>query len=425
MQATITTLSDVKQEATIELTSAELQPHFEAAYAKYRTKVELKGFRKGKAPMEMVKKLYGEAIEHEALDDIANTYFNQAMDEKNIRPIGRPSLVDMDYKRGEKFLFRIEYEVKPPVTLKTYKGIAVERPVHPVTDTEVDEEIQQIRKANSTTTPAESVTDDEHVVTADVQELDEAGTPLIGRKSNGVRFYLADHTLAPALRDVLRTATVGQTLEASYTNAHGDHTHNVRLAVTPKTIEKLTLPAFDEALVKKITRDKVSAPEEFRASLRADLERYWNERSDAKVADDIASEIVRGHDVTVPEAFVEALLDSYIEELKGRSRDRSLPRGFDEKKYREERRTQAVWQGKWMMLKEAIAETEKITVTDEDIEKLAAEEAVRIGLETDKLLPHYRKSDAVQDRILSDKIMAFLKANAKITDKIHTEGAEA
>ena len=423
MQVSINTLSDVKQEATIELTPVELQPHFEAAYAKYRTKVELKGFRKGKAPLEMIKKIYGEAIEHESLDDIANTFFHQAMDEKNINPIGRPSMVDMDYKRGEKFQFRVEYELKPPVALKTYKGIAVERPVHTVTDEEVNEEVQQILKANSTSAPAESAADDEHVITADVQELDEAGTPLVGRKSNGVRFYLADHTIAPELRDALRGAVVGTPLEASYENQHGDHSHKVRLAITPKSIEKLQLPAFDEELVKKITRDKVSSPDEFKASMRADIERYWNERSEAKVADDISSEIVRTHEVTVPDAFTEALLDSFVEEVRERSRDKALPRGFDEKKYREERRTQAIWQAKWMMVKEAIADAEKITVTDEDIEKVAAEEAVRIGLEKEKLLPHYQKSEAVKDRILSDKIMAFLKQNAKITDKILTEGA--
>ena len=423
MQVSINTLSDVKQEATIELTTAELQPHFDEAYTKYRTKVELKGFRKGKAPLEMVKKLYGEAIEHESLDDIANTFFHQAMDEKNIHPIGRPSMVDMDYKRGEKFQFRIEYELKPPVALKTYKGIAVERPVHPVSDEEVNDEIQQILKANSTSTPADTAADDEHVVTADVQELDEAGTPLVGRKSNGVRFYLADHTIAPELRDALRGATVGTTVEAAYESQHGDHSHKARLSITPKSIEKLQLPAFDETMVKKITRDKVSSPDEFKASLRADLDRYWTERSDTKVADDIASELVRTHEVTVPDAFTEALLDSYVEEVRERSRDKALPRGFDEKKYREERRTQAIWQAKWMMIKEAIGDAEKIAVTDEDIDKVAGEEATRIGLEKEKLLVHYKRSDAVRDRILSDKIMAFLKQNAKISDKIITEGA--
>ena len=422
MQVTINTLSDVKQEATIELVHDELQPHFDQAYAKYRAKVELKGFRKGKAPLAMVKKLYGEAIEHEALDDIANTFYHQAMEERNIQPLGRPSMVDMDFKRGERFQFRIEYEVKPPVELKTYKGIAVERLVHTVSDQEVDEEIQQLRKANSTTSPATTVTDDEHIVTADVQELDEAGTPLIGRKSNGVRFYLSDPSLATEIRDALRSAAVGQPVQVTYESTHGDHSHTVRLAVTPKAIERVHLPEFDETLVKKVTRDAVTSPDAFKISLRDDLQRYWSERAEAKVADDIASEIVRQHEITVPEAFVEALLDSYIEELRGRSRDRSLPAGFDEKKYREERRTQAVWQAKWMMIKERIAEVESLTVTDEDIDVLATEEAARAGLDKEKLLPHYKKSEAVRDRVLSGKIMGFLKQHARIAEKELKEG---
>ena len=339
--------------------------------------MELKGFRKGKAPLPMMKKLYGEAIEHEALDDIANTFYHQAMEERNIHPIGRPSMVDMDFKRGERFQFRIEYEVKPPVELKTYKGIAVERLVHTVTDQEVDEEIDQLRKANSTTAPAEAVTDDEHIVTADVQELDEAGTPLIGRKSTGVRFYLADHSLATEINDALRSATVGQPVQVTYESTHDDHDHTAHLSITAKKIEKVKLPPYDEALVKKVTGNGESSPEEFSASIRADLERYWSERSEAKVADDIASEIVRQHEFNVPDSLVEAILDSYVEELRDRSRDRNLPAGFDEKKFREERRVYAVWQAKWMILKERIAEAEKIEVTDADLEKVAEDEAVR------------------------------------------------
>jgi trigger factor len=416
LQVTITTTSEIKHEAAIELTSEELQPHFDKAYGAYRAKAELKGFRKGKAPLEMIKKLYGEAIEHEALDDIANTFYHQAMDERNIHPLGRPTLVDMDFKRGERFQFRIAYEVKPSIVLKTYKGIAVNRLTHTVGDEEVEEEILQMRKANSTMAPAESIADDEHVVTADVQELDETGTPLIGRKSAGVRFYLADPSLAPELRDALRKAVPGEVLQVSYASTHGDHSHQVRLAVTPRTLEKVHLPPFDETLVKKITRDKVTSPDEFRASLRADLERYWKERAEAKIADDIADEIVRTHDVPVPDAFVEALLDSYVDELRGRSRDRQLPAGFKEETFREERRAQAVWQAKWMMLKEQIAEAEQLTVTDEDVERLAADEASRTGLEKEKLLPHYRKSEAVRDRILSGKIMELLSQNARITD---------
>jgi len=425
VQVTINTLSEVQQEADIRLTNEELQPHFEEAYTKYRAKVELKGFRKGKAPMDMIKRIYGEAIEHEALDTIANDVFHRAMDERTIRPLGTPSMVDMDFKRGSHVQFKVKYEVKPAVELKNYKGIAAERPIHPITDTEVEDEIQQLRKIHSTTAPVDTAADDEHIITAEVQELDETGMPLIGRKSPGMRFYLADATLAPEIREALRNARVSEPVTVKTLSKHGDHEHPLHLSITPKKVEKVNLPPFDEELVKKVTRDAVSSPEEFRASMQKDLERYWIERADGKVTDDIANEIVRTHDFPVPDAMVEVFLDSFVEEIRERSRDRQLPAGFDEKKFREERRVYAVWQAKWMILKEQIAATEQITVTDEDIEQLAQQEAARTGLTADTLLPHYKKSDAVKERILSGKITAFLREHARITDKEVQEPREA
>jgi len=236
-----------------------------------------------------------------------------------------------------------------------------------------------------------------------------------------VRFYLADGSLAPEIKGALRHIKLDEEVKAKYTTRHDDHEHSVHISLTAKKIEKVELPPYDEALVKKVTHDRVASPEEFRASIRTDLERYWNERAEAKVADDIASEIVRQHEFNVPESLVESILDSYVEEMRSRTRDKQLPAGFDQKKFREERRVYAVWQAKWMLLKDQIAETEKIQVTDEDLEKIAEEEATRSGLPKEKLLPHVKSSEAIRDRVLTSKIAAFLKEHAQITDKIVTE----
>src|SRR5262249_49722682 len=149
----------------------------------------IKGFRRGKAPLDMVKKLHGEAIEHGALDALANDFYRTAVEERNIHPLGSPVLTDLDYKRGEQLRFRVKYEVKPVITLGVYKGIPVERTVHPVPEAEVNEEILRIRRANSTFAESATATDDEHVVTADIQQLDETGAPLIGKRSADVRLY--------------------------------------------------------------------------------------------------------------------------------------------------------------------------------------------------------------------------------------------
>lgn len=409
------------QEAEIEVSSDELQPHFERAYNEYRPKAEVKGFRKGKVPLEMIKKLFGESIEYKALDTVAGDLYHQVMVEREIQPVGRPSLVDMDFKRGQHFRFKIKYEVKPVIELKKYKGLKLERPIHKVTDAEIDAEILHLRRVNGTTAEVNAVTDLEHIVTADVQELDETGAPLIGKRTPNTRFYLSDETLAPEIKEALRTAERGGVYRATVESQHGDHTHATRIAITATKIDKVTLPAFDEALVRKITKEKVTRTEDFLKDLRGDIDRYWTEQADRKVADTIVADLIKEHTIPVPESLVNSFLDAFVEDLKSKSRDRTFPKDFEEKKFREESRSYAIWQAKWMLLKERIAEAEHITVSDEEITALAEAEAVRIGIPKDRVLEYYKSSASASERILSDKIMAFLKHHAVITDKVVAE----
>src|SRR5512135_873349 len=137
LQVTITTLSPTRQEAAFDVSREDLQPHFDKAYEEFRPKAQLKGFRKGKVPLPMIKKIYGEAIEHDAIDGIANDLFRAAMDERRLQPLGTPSMTNLAFARKQYLRFTVTYDVRPAITLKQYTGIAVEKPVHSVTDAEV------------------------------------------------------------------------------------------------------------------------------------------------------------------------------------------------------------------------------------------------------------------------------------------------
>ncbi len=421
MEVNINSLSEVLYEADILVTNEELRPHFERAYQEYRPKAEVKGFRKGKVPLEMVKRLFGEAIEHKALDTVATDFYRQVMDERNIHPLGQPSMVDMDFQRGQHLRFKIKYEVKPDIELKSYKGLKVEKLVHTVTGAEVDAEVKRLRRANSTYEQVPSVTDAEHIVTADVQELDEAGTPLIGKRTKDVRFYLADETLAQEIKDALRAAEAGHIYRATVESKHDDHSHTTFLAMTVTKVERVQLPELDDSLVKKVTGEKVTSTEEFLTKLRTDLQRSWHEQSERHLADAIIGEVVRQHEFPVPDALINSVLDAFVDELRSKARDSRLPRDFDEQKFREESRADAIYQAKWILLKERIAEAEQITVTDAEIEQRAEIDATRTGITKDRLIEYYRKSSAVTERILSDKILSMLRGNAKITERVLKE----
>ena len=118
MDVKINQLSDISQEIEVTLAYNEILPEIENAYKKESQKIQIDGFRKGKAPLAMIKKLYGEAIEYKATENIAKNKFWDVVDEKNLKPVSLPELVDINFEPGTKLFFKIKYEVKPNIEVK-------------------------------------------------------------------------------------------------------------------------------------------------------------------------------------------------------------------------------------------------------------------------------------------------------------------
>jgi trigger factor len=416
VDVTIHSISEVSKEVEISVDATEIQPRFEKAYLEYRPKVELKGFRKGKAPLDLIKKLYGDAIEQETLSTVASELYRTVVKDKELKPIGEPVITDMDYKKGEQFKFKVQYDIRPTVELKEYKGIEIERPVHTVDDAEVEDEISRLRKMNSTTEDATSVTDDEYVVTAQVQELDKTGFPLIGKKSQNARFYLADPELEAPIKDVLKKATRGEQYKVSFQHQHEDHAHDVNMQISVSKVERVLLPEFNDDFVKKITKDKIGTVEEFKKGLREDLTAYWKEKNQRQTINALIAELLRRHDFQVPESLTRSVLQGLLEDIKQQYPKKQLPADFDVEQFAQENRAYAIFQSKWALVREEIITKEGITADEADLLALAEREAPKIGIDKDRLVTYYKSSEQIKDRIIGDKLIEFLLQNSRIKD---------
>lgn len=416
MEVTVHSLSDVSKEVEISATIEDLAPHFDKAYQEYRKKIEIRGFRKGKAPLDIVKKLYGDLIEHDSLNDVATQMYRQAVVEKDLKPIGDPVLVDMDFKRGESFRCKIQYDVRPKIELKEYKGIAVEKIIHTVTDDEVEKELLRLRRINATMDEVDAVTDEEHIVTATLQDLDETGAPLIGKRSDDVRFYLADEQLEKQFKDVLKNAIKGGVYQLQFEHAHGEHTHTVNTQITVSKVQKVILSPLDDAFVAKVTKEKYSTVESLRAGIREDIIAYWKQNADRQVLNSITSEIIKRHDFQIPESLTRNVLSGLLEEMKNEYPNKRLPENFDVEKFNEENRAYAVYQAKWALLREELIQAEKIEVSDKDLETLAEAEAEKIKIPKDRLMNYYKSSEQIRDRLVGDKLIKLLVEASKITE---------
>lgn len=309
METTINTLGGWERELDVTITVEELQPHFDKAYLKYRPRAEIRGFRKGKAPISMIKRLFGEQIEHDSLSDIANDLFQEIIKEKGIHPIGERVLTDIQYERGQHLKFKIKYEIKPEFELKTYQGIHVEKPIHIVTDEEVEQELERRRRANHSAKSVEKVTDDEHIVTVDMQMLDNTGFPMIGKKNEDLRLYLGSVELPSELRVHLLHASVGDDKRVDLVSHDGQGKEAAeRYSVKVKKIEQIEYPELSDAFAKQITKGKVETLEELRRTIRAEMEQFWTERGNQRVLDGVADELVKQNDFAAPETLVKGFL---------------------------------------------------------------------------------------------------------------------
>jgi trigger factor len=416
VEVSVQSLSDVSREVEITATTEDLAPHFDKAYQEYRKKIEIRGFRKGKAPLDIVKKLYGDLIENDSLNNVATEMYRQAVLEKELKPIGEPVLVDMDYKRGESFRCKIQYDVRPKIEIKEYKGIAVEKIIHTITNEEVEKELVRLQRINAAMTEVDEVTDQEHIVTATLQDLDEHGTPIIGKKSDDVRFYLADEQLEQQFKDALKNARKGAEYQIQFEHQHGEHSHSVNTRITVTKIQKVALSPLDDAFVGKVTKEKFMTVESLRAGIREDIEVYWKDKTERQVVNSVTSEIIKRHDFQIPESLIRNVLTGLLEEMKNEYPNKRLPDEFDMEKFNEENRAYAIYQAKWALLREELIQAENISVSDEDLDALAEKEAAKIKIPKDRLISYYKSSEQIKDRLIGDKLLKLLVDSSKIKE---------
>lgn len=299
MEKEIKKIDECKRELTISLTTEELQPHYEKAYKDMQPKVNLEGFRKGKVPIKMIKKMYGPGIEADTDQNLVNDLFRNYTQEENVQVLGSPVLKDID-KTEEKITYVVEFETLPTITLNDYKGIPIDEPVHTVTDEEVEEELEYILAQNGELEEAEQVTDDQHVIKVEMAEiLSEEGEL---SEPNETEVYLADKNILPELKEELLNTKVGDSFD--YTPTAEDANPAIKdknFKVTVKSIKKLTPAELNDEFVEKITNGRITKAEELKDEINFNLQDEWDKKTRELVETQIVNNLVDTNDIPAPE----------------------------------------------------------------------------------------------------------------------------
>jgi len=409
----IKNLANCKKELKITVPADQIKDIREEQIKVVQKEAEISGFRKGRAPKHMVQKLYAATIDRYTIDEALEVGFHEGIKESNVVPFGQPLVKNFNYDEKNNLLMEVEVETYPEIELKKYKGLKIEKIIYNINDEDVDDQIELIRKQKATIIPIEEKAQEGHYITIDMQELDDSGMPLVGKKYNDIRIELGKGSFDNDIEEQLLGAKLNEEIivEKRYpqgrSGGKGSKKYE-RFKVFVKRIEQEELPELNDEFVTALNIN-INSVDELKRRVKEQLEFDWGQRSEQHFYNQLAHELLQENPFEVPESMVSVYLDQIVADIG--KRDKTI----DIEDVRRNYRVDALFNIKWFHLKQKIAEVEKIKVEEKDYTEYLQK------IEDNRLRNRYRKEKELKKRIQNDlferKIFDFLVANSEVSVK--------
>ncbi|MBQ8082382.1 MAG: trigger factor [Clostridia bacterium] len=425
MASTVEKISSNQVKINFEVPAADFDAALQKAYLKLRGRIQVPGFRKGKAPRKLIEQMYGEGVFYDdAFNELFPDLYEDAVKEHELSPVDRPEVDAVDQmEKGQDLKFSVKVFVKPDVTLGEYKGLKAVKYVHQVTDEEIDQRIDRdVEKA----TTMEDITD-RAVETGDTVNLDYAGTvdgvAFEGGTAEGQTLEIGSGMFIPGFEEQMVGMKLGEEKDLNVT--FPDPYQSKELAgkeavfhVKVNGIQAKVKPALDDDFAADVSDYSTFA--EYKDAIVKELTENAEKNADVELENNLIQQAVDAADCDIPDQMVEDEIDVMKRQLRMNMMYQGLKyedylkyTGQTEEQVSDMYRPDAKNRVKMQLVLEAIVNKEQPEITDEDVNKAVADEAERAG----KPVEAFREG-------LSERQMEYLRENAKlqkIVDLIKSE----
>jgi trigger factor len=421
MRSAVENISTVKKKITIEVPQDDVAKEREKAVAKVAKKAKLPGFRPGKAPRSVVERHYGEDIQADVMNKlIADAYF-QAVQEHKINPVDLPEISDVSLDKGSPLSFSATVEVRPNIELGTYDGIEVKEEPLTVSDDEIEQTINRLREMYAQL----EVVEGRPAEKGDSLIMDfegfRDGKSIEGAKAADYMLTLGSGNLIPGFEDQLIGVNKGEAKEiavsfpADYNNKDLAG-KDAMFKVMVKEIKRAVMPEVNDDFAKDIGNHKTV--EELRARVKEDMEARKRDELASTQREELLSKLVDAHTFDVPPGMVERELQAMMKQQAVRlARQGADVKSFDAVKYREERLPLAERRVKGLLILDAVADREKVTVVDEELTAELHVLSRKSGQPVETIKKYYESQEGGMDNLRSsliqEKTLTLLLSRAK------------
>lgn len=412
METKINVISESVNELEVSATYDDIKDLLNAEVQKQVKSIQIDGFRKGKVPPAVLKRIYGDSLEYTAAEKVANKLYWQIEKEQKLNPINEPSLTDIDFKPNEKLSFKVSYEIFPKIEPEGYSGLEVEVPDFKVTEFEIENEVSRLLDANATYENAQTVADEKFLITADIFSTIDEGASTGIKVESDYKINLTNKNINKEILEKALNKHVGDTFTFSFDEPHEHHDDvphehkKISYVVEIKSIQKIVYPELNEEFLKKVTRDKISTADELRENIKKDLESYYESSINDMAELKIEQAVLKNNNFTPPKVFIQNYLDHLVKDEIDSYKKKNKKVNLEV--IREKLAPKAENSVRWLLLKDKIIEKENITLSEERLKELSEENAEKMGVGSDVLLKHYQ-SDEMKKRLLLNEFYSFLK----------------
>ena len=413
-----------KYELEIEISAEDFEAAIEKAYLKARKNIAMPGFRKGKAPRKLIEKEYGEQVFFEdAVNLLYAPVVNGAVEESGLELVTRPEVEVTEISKENGVKLKATCITKPEVEVKDYKGIEVEKVVNPVTDEDINKQLDALRQKNVT---VETV-DDRAAENGDDVVIDFEGfkddVAFEGGKAEDFTLSLGSGQFIPGFEDQIVGHNAGEDFDINVT--FPDEYQVKELAGAPavfkiklKSISKKVMPELDDDMVKDST--EFDTVDEYKADVKKKLEEANEKHADSEVEAKIFDKVIENMTAEIPQVMFDNRVNEMISELE----QRLAPQGISldlymqytgqtidtvKKAYAE----QAEKQVKLRLALEKIAKLENIEVTEDELKAEFDKLAEAYKLDVDQIKQFIHDDDLKKD-IAVGKAVDLIKDAAVI-----------
>ncbi len=412
---------------TVEVPAEQFNECIKAAYKQNKNRFNVPGFRKGKAPLNMIEKMYGEGVFYEdAADRAINETYADAMKESALDIVSRPEIDVVQIGKGQSFIYTASVALKPEVTLGDYKGIEVQKASAEVTDEDVSAELVRVQAQNARLLTIEDrpVEDGDQTIIDFEGSVD--GKTFEGGTAEDYPLTIGSHSFIDTFEEQLIGKTIGEECQVQVTFPEEYHVKGLAgkpavFKVTVKEIKKKELPEINDEFAGEVS--EFDTLEEYKADLKEKLQDKKAKEAATKNEDAVVEAVVAKAAMDIPEPMLDSQVENMVQDYARRMQSQGISMdqymeytGMTVAMLKEQMKPEAERRIRTRLVLEAVVEAEAIQVTEERIDEEIQKMAEMYKMEAAKLREYM--GDSEMERMRKDlavqEAVDFLVAEAKL-----------